>query len=51
MSDSCCPKCDVDLDASPTEVRCWRCGWEVRAVDDSSRYADLYFAVTGHEPS
>lgn len=45
--ESCCPACDVDLEASPTEVRCWKCGWEVRLADDPTRYADLYFAVTG----
>lgn len=29
-----CPECRVDLDDTGTAVRCWRCGWEVRDVDN-----------------
>jgi anaerobic ribonucleoside-triphosphate reductase len=44
-ADYCCPTCDVTLEASSTEVRCWRCGWEVRDVDHPRRFVDLVDAI------
>jgi hypothetical protein len=33
-----CPTCLVDLDDDGTEVRCWRCNWTVRDVDNPIEY-------------
>lgn len=41
-----CPDCDVDLDADATEVRCWRCGFTVRDVDNPLEYHDRYDEIT-----
>ena len=35
-----CPRCDVDLDDVGSEVRCWKCGWSVRDVDNPHEYQD-----------
>ncbi|WP_102145611.1 hypothetical protein [Mycobacterium hubeiense] len=44
-----CPTCDVDLEDTATAVRCWRCGWEVRDVDDSRNYYDISEAIAERE--
>lgn len=41
----CCPTCDVGLEVTTTSVRCWKCGWEVREVDDPRRFDDLRWEV------
>ncbi|WP_280503843.1 hypothetical protein [Nocardia farcinica] len=41
----CCPQCDVDLDDDGTEVRCWKCGWSVRNVDNPHEYYDRADAI------
>lgn len=44
-----CPTCDVDLDDIGTAVRCWKCGWEVRDVDDCRGYHDRSDAIAERE--
>jgi hypothetical protein len=39
-----CPHCRVDLEDRVTEVSCWKCGWEVRAVD-GIEYLDRSAAI------
>lgn len=46
-----CPDCRITLQANTTEVWCWRCRREVRLVENSSLYSDLYLAITGTEAS
>lgn len=45
MSTYLCPDCEVDLEDTGTEVRCWRCGWSVRDVDNPREYQDRSDAV------
>lgn len=40
-----CPDCRVTLELSPTEVRCWRCGWTVRDVDNPREYNERADAI------
>lgn len=36
-----CPECHVDLELTELEeISCWRCGWEIRGVDDPLRFMD-----------
>lgn len=35
-----CPNCEVMLDDDGNEVRCWKCGWSVRSVDNAREYYD-----------
>ncbi len=44
-----CPDCKVDLEDDGCAVRCWRCGWEVRAVDDPRGYRDLADEIADRE--
>lgn len=45
-----CPDCRVDLDDDGTRVWCFRCGWEIRDVDNPVEYHDRSDAVAevGH---
>lgn len=40
-----CPHCQVILDDDGNEVRCWRCGWTLRSVNDPRGYYDRADAV------
>lgn len=44
-----CPACDVDLEDTGTSVRCWRCGWEVRNVDNGREYYAVREAILDRE--
>lgn len=40
-----CPHCQVDLDDDGTEVRCWRCGWSIRDINQPIEYHDRADAI------
>lgn len=44
-----CPTCRVDLEDCGTDVRCWRCGWTVRDVDNPRKYRDIADEIAGRE--
>lgn len=40
-----CPDCDVDLEDRDTDVRCFRCGYTVREVDEPRLFNDIREAI------
>lgn len=40
-----CDTCRLDLEHDATRVWCWKCGWEVRDVDNGPLYNDLIAAL------
>lgn len=40
-----CDDCRLDLEADATRVWCWKCGWEVRDVDNGPLYTEIRQAI------